>query len=149
MNINNSYDRHLDPPDDDIEQEYCEYCNQELEYHEDRLDKKTVDIWWKCTNPFCPEKWTSEIVHNMADHLVEVEQELHDLYIKYNAKSAKLLLLTQSQSNAVVRDTAYQIGRMEGSLECMKECSDWDNFYEEFALVEKEWNEVKKILENR
>jgi uncharacterized protein HemY len=169
MDINNGYDRHLDPPDSD-EAIFCEYCGQEMEYI-------VSDASFWCENQFCPEKWTNEIVHNMAEHLVEVEQELRDTQLKLKSTQNTLgyvrntiaqvqmennahevtietlerLLnerLTQSQSNVVVRDTNYQITRMEDSLECLKECSDWDNFYEEFALVEKEWAEVKKILEN-
>lgn len=104
MDINNGYDRHLDPPEDDIEQEDCEFCNQPMEYHEDRLDKKTVDIWWKCTNQFCPEKFekykggTIAVVLDMSNHLAEVEQELADLKVKYQ-QLKNITLFQRSSTN--------------------------------------------------
>ena len=138
-------DSYYDPPEDDVEQEYCEYCNKPMEYHQDRLDKKTLDIWWKCTNEFCPEKWTSEIVHNMANHLAEVEQELADakadvkfLRGRVNALESQL---TPSQSDVVVRDTDYAIRRMDDTIEFLEISANPD-----FQILRKEWLEVKEIL---
>jgi hypothetical protein len=100
--INNGYDRHLDPPDSD-EAIFCEYCGQEMElipdYEQYAYLKST---YYKCMNQFCPEKFDIKCgttVIEMANHLAEVEQELLDLKIAY-----KQLLnvakerLTQSQS---------------------------------------------------
>ena len=171
MDINNSYDRHLDPPEDDIEQEDCEECYHPMEYHEDRLDKKTVDIWWKCTNPFCPSKFekykggTIAVVLDMSNHLVEVEQKLKDTQdsLKYVRNSLAYLegirqereqtietlekviqKSYQSQSNVVVRDTEYAIKRLTEAFDYHED--DCDPYA--MSVFRKEWAEVKKILES-
>jgi hypothetical protein len=73
--INSGYDRWLTtPPDDEGEQQYCEYCNSELEW--------TYEGFMPCNNPFCPEKFekykggTIAVVMDMAEHLAEVEEKL-------------------------------------------------------------------------
>lgn len=144
----NNWDKYLDPPDE-IEGQDCEYCGQEMELCTKGYTR------FECVNPFCPSKFNEagefpgSIVCEMSEHLAEVEQELADTKLKLKSKQHALDVIsriTPSTDNVVVRDTEYQIRRMEDSLECLKECSDWDNFYEEFALVEQEWAEVKKIL---
>ena len=57
-------------PKDEPEAEYCETCGQEIEYTE-------------CDNKFCPDKFSAKVVVQMAEHLVEVEQELSDLKVKF------------------------------------------------------------------
>lgn len=173
MDINNGYDRHLDPPEDEIEQEDCEECYQPMEYHEDRLDKKTVDIWWKCTNPFCPSKFekykggTISVVLDMSNHLAEVEQELADTknslkYVRSSLSSVqsirerhertieklehKIAELTQSQSNVVVRDTEYAIKMVEDSIDYAY--LDCGMSAEGRNTIWVNWAEVKKILES-
>lgn len=88
--INNGYDRWLTtlPDDNDPEQEYCEYCGQPMELCTKGYTHLT------CVNQFCPEKWTNEIVHNMANHLVEVEQELADAKDSLRYANARITNLT-------------------------------------------------------
>lgn len=148
-------DNYYDPPDE-IEAEYCEHCGKEMEYHQDRLDKKTLDIWWKCTNEFCPEKWTSEIVHNMANHLAEVEQELADAKCDLEYANARITnlktrlgrlesQLTPSQSDVVVRDTDYAIKMVEDAIEyAYLECGMNGDGRRAIWLS---WAEAKKILQ--
>jgi hypothetical protein len=101
MDINNGYDRHLDPQDEE-ESRCCEYCGQEMELIPDYEQYEYLkSTYYKCMNQFCPSKFDIKCgttVIEMANHLVEVEQELLDLKIAY-----KQLLnvakerLTQSQ----------------------------------------------------
>ena len=160
MNINNSYDIHLDPPEDDIEGQDCEFCGQPMEYHCDRLDKRTKDEWWKCNNQFCPAQFSEDrdysgnVVKDMAELLAEVEQELKNagFDLKYanaritNLKTrlGRLEKLTQSQpsiaGSIAVRDTEYQIQRMQDCIEyAYIDC-------EGYRGLKLEWNEVVKIL---
>lgn len=146
-------------PEDEQEAQFCEDCGQEMEYHQDRLDKKTLDIWWKCTNPFCPNKFDIDygkeskfgsVVKDMANHLAEVEQELKDLKMKLKSKQRALDVIsrmTPSQTNVVssivLRDTDYAIKRMEDAIEYCEITSSPD-----FQTLRMEWLEIKLILEN-
>lgn len=95
--INNGFDRHLDPPDE-IDQEYCESCGQPMEL----TDKGYID--WDCVNQFCPEKFekykggTIAVVLDMSNHLAEVEQELADLKVKYQ-QLKNITLFQRSSTN--------------------------------------------------
>jgi hypothetical protein len=151
MDINNGYDRHLDPPDDEIEGQDCEFCNESMEYR----DYGDGDCGFVCKNQFCPEKFDIKCgttVIGMANRLVEVEQELLDLKLKlkqaknledYHANQVREL----TQSQPVVRDTNWAIKAMEDAIEFVDGSSTWQEYYENMPALRKEWKEVKKILE--
>jgi hypothetical protein len=159
-------------PKDEPEQEYCEFCGQPMEYHCDRLDKRTKDEYWKCTNQFCPEKFIHSIdvfpydvkvIMDMAQELVECRQSLKSAQdsLKYvrnrlayvervrqereeTIRILELVIenLTPSQSNVVVRDTTYQTKRMDDTIEFLEIGDHYD-----LSLIRQEWKEIKKILE--
>ena len=163
MDINNSFDRHLDPPEDDIEQKYCEYCNEPMEL----TNRGYMD--WDCVNQFCPNKFAIECgttVIEMANHLAEVEEKLKSTQnsLKYVRNSLAYVegirqerentietlenvisRMTPSQTNVVssivLRDTDYAIKRMEDAIEYCEITSSPD-----FQRLRMEWLEIKMIL---
>ena len=160
-------------PKDEIEQEYCEKCYQPMEYH--NLSRSDPDPYFECNNQFCPEKFekygggTIAVVLDMSNHLVEVEETLKSTqdsleyvrnslayvegirqerektieYLEAQLDKHNEKVLTQSQVS--LRDTEYQIRRMEDSF------VNWgiEMSADAYKGLHDEWLEVKKILESR
>lgn len=87
--MNDWYIEDTRQPKDEPEAEYCESCGQPME-----LCTKGY-THFTCVNLFCPEKFqeSTQVVQDMANHIVEVEQELADTKndLKYaNARIANL-----------------------------------------------------------
>lgn len=86
-------------PEDEPEQEYCESCGQEMEFHNPSLIDP--DPYFECNNQFCPEKFDKKdglLVHEMSERLAEVEQELADLKVKYQ-QLKNITLFQRSSTN--------------------------------------------------
>jgi hypothetical protein len=84
--INNSYDRHLDPPDE-IEGKDCEECGQKMEYHKPFY--KGEEHWWSCPNSFCPSKHV-HVGKEMAEKLVETLDTVSRLEARVKFLARKL-----------------------------------------------------------
>jgi len=141
-----NFDRYYDPPEED-EIEYCEECGEELEIadNEDEL---------VCKNVYCPgrlsglTKYAGTYVIQMAKHLAEVEQSLRETKtkLKYSVNreeyyKKQIDKVTQSQNS--LRDTNYQIRRMNDIIECVSPFLPT----EVDVQLAQEWIEVRKILE--
>jgi hypothetical protein len=97
-------------PDDGVESETCPYCGQDMTYHCMPDSSRTKESWFECDNQFCPSKFDKlkygSVVINMAEHLVEVEQELRETKtkLKYSVRREEFYkngldkALTQSQN---------------------------------------------------
>jgi hypothetical protein len=110
MDINNGYDRHLDPPDSD-EAVFCEFCGQEMEHKEDFSGEYNV-----CINLYCPIFFVGK-AEDMANHLVEVEQELRDTQssLKYVRARLSNVQLIRERREKTIEELESQIEKLTQS----------------------------------
>ena len=155
--INNSYDRHLDP------QEYeevpdCDECGEEMTKLPMLPFRGFQHSEWTCENDFCPGKFDNGTVdtgedmtpYNMANELVATKLSLHSTQATLKYVRAALAArdyrigqlefqIARIQLSEVLRDTEYQIRRMDDALENLPES-------QEARDVRLEWVEARKIL---
>jgi hypothetical protein len=162
MNLRN--DRYYDPPDEE-EAKFCEECGEELEWKPDYVGKTPMCSGnWECTNSFCPEKFTMfsdrnlpfpQIVIDMAIELVETRGKLERLEgnvkrlentNRFLSKLVDKINEETEKSNEIVRDTDYQIRRMEDAIELAY--IEEGMSAEGRRIIWLEWSEIKKILTN-
>lgn len=152
MNNMERAQRDWETPPDEPEARYCETCGKEMEFK--KFLRRNEISGYVCTNLYCPDEFSQVdhyyedgLVKGMAEHLAEVEQDLEDAKRRlHNAKMDVANLkdkLTLSQSKVVVRDTDYQVKRMEDAIE-MAEVEEHVSLKD----IRIEWNECKKIMEN-
>ena len=163
--------RDWETPPDEEEAKFCDECGEELEWKPDMVGNTPMcSGYWECTNSYCPEKFVriggDTIVIDMAKYLVEVEEKLkstqaslrftrnnlsHQQQIRERREKTIEELekeidkaVAQSQPKEVLRDTDYQIKRMEDAIEhAYLEC---DMNGEGYRVIWMEWKEAKKIL---
>jgi len=133
-------DQHLDP------QEYeevpdCDECGEEMIKSPMLPFRGFQHSEWTCENDFCPGKFMSPY-NNMANELVETKLSLSSTQATLKYVRAALAArdyrigqlefqveeleegLTPSQLSEVLRDTEYQIGRMNDALENLPESQE-------------------------
>jgi len=155
--INNSHDRHLDPPEYE-EVPDCDECGEEMTTLPMLPFRGFQHSEWKCENDFCPGHFDVTTTqgnwgYKVATELVETKLSLSSTQstLKYvratlAARDYKIGQLefqigcvTRSQLSEVLRDTEYQIRRMNDAIENLPESP-------EAREVRLEWVEARKIL---
>ena len=159
--INNSYDRHLDP------QEYeeatdCDECGEEMTKLPMLPFRGFQHSEWTCENLFCPGHFDVTTTqgnwgYKVANELVATKLSLSSTqatlkYVRaalaardYRIGQLELRIeeleewLARSQLSGVLRETEYQIRRMNDALENLPES-------QEATDVRLEWVEARKIL---
>ena len=91
MNIKDGNIEDTRQPPDEPEAQFCEDCGEEMaEIHDwDGVSSH------RCTNVMCPSKFNAgEVAFVMANHLVEVEQDLKDAKTALKYAEARIVNLT-------------------------------------------------------